>query len=56
MTAQTNLYIQHSSPAAQKRQRARRRHELLNTVLEGLATLGIGASFIVCAILFLCII
>ncbi|MBR4701642.1 MAG: hypothetical protein IKP19_08130 [Oscillospiraceae bacterium] len=54
MTAQTNLYIQPST--ARSKQNARRRRELISVILDGLATMGIGVSFIACAILFLCII
>lgn len=36
-----------------RRERARR-YELINAIVEGLVTLGIGASFILCSILFLC--
>ena len=56
MTAQPNLYIQPSAAAARKRRQAHRRRELIRTVFEALTTLGIGASFILCAILFLCVI
>lgn len=34
--------------------RARRRRMLVNTVLEGLATIGLGTCFILCAVLIIC--
>lgn len=56
MIAQTNLYIQPASAATLRRRQLRRRRELFRTIFEGLSTLGIGAGFILCAILFLCVI
>ena len=56
MTAQAYPYIRSRSAAAQRRRQRRRRYELINAVLEAIVTLGIGAGFIVCSILFLCVI
>ena len=38
-----------------RRKQLRRRYEILNTALEAILTLGIGACFVVCTILLLCI-
>ncbi len=56
MTAQTNPYISPRCAAARKRQQFRRRKELISFLFECLVTMGIGASFIFCSILFLCVI
>ncbi len=38
------------TPEQAARARARRRRALVNTLLEALATLGLGACFILCAV------
>ncbi len=38
------------------RVRARRRRALRNTLLEALTTIGLGACFILCAILVMCVV
>ena len=43
------------SPALRKRQLRRRRFEMLSFVVEAFVTVGIMVSFLLCAILFLCI-
>lgn len=43
------------SPAQAARARARRRRALVNTLLEALATVGLGACFILCALAVLCV-
>lgn len=37
------------------RRRIRRRKIILNTVLEGLTTIGLGVCFILCAVMVLCV-
>ena len=44
-----------ASPAGAARLRARRRRAFWNTILEGLATIGLGACFILCAVAVLCL-
>ena len=34
--------------------RRRRRKAMMNTLLEGLATIGLSASFVLCAVMVLC--
>ena len=41
------------SPERAARLRARRRRALVNTLLEALATIGLGACFILCAVMIL---
>ena len=55
-TMELNRYPRCTASAAVRRRQRRRRYELFNTILEALVTLGIGASFILCSIIFLCII
>ena len=43
-------------PAQAARERTRRRRALANTLLEALATIGLGATFILCAVMILCIV
>lgn len=52
MSAQTMTMYERQRAAERRRQR--RRAELLNTLTEAAATIGIGASFIVCSVLLLC--
>ena len=44
------------SPEQAARLRARRRKRLLNTLLEALTTVGLGACFILCAVMLLCVV
>ena len=44
------------SPALQKRQIRRNRYEMLSFLLEAFVTIGIMVSFLLCAIVFLCIV
>ncbi len=53
MSTQT-LTMNRRQEAAAARRRQRRRAELLDTLTEAAATIGIGASFIACSILLLC--
>ena len=41
------------TPAQAARLRARRRRALLNTLLEALTTMGLGACFILCAVMIM---
>ena len=43
------------NPEQSARNRARRRRALVNTLLEALATVGLGACFILCAVMLMCI-
>ena len=43
------------TPEQTVRARARRRRALVNTLLEALATLGLGVCFILCAVMLLCV-
>ena len=44
-----------SRPELAARRRARRRRALWNTILEALATLGLGAAMFLCAVMILCV-
>ena len=54
MTAQTMTAHGRTPEAMAARRRRRRRAELLDTVKEAAATIGIGVSFIACSILLIC--
>ena len=43
------------TPEQAARARARRRRALVNTLLEALATVGLGLCFILCAVMVLCV-
>ena len=43
------------TPKQTARVRARRRRALVNTILEALATVGLGLCFILCAVMVLCV-
>lgn len=43
------------TPAQAARRRARRRRVLLNTLAEAMATIGLGACFLLCAVMVLCV-
>lgn len=43
------------SPERAARLRARRRRALANTLLEALATIGLGACFVLCAVMVMCL-
>ena len=43
------------TPEQAARARARRRRALVNTILEALATVGLGLCFILCAVMVLCV-
>lgn len=43
------------TPEQAARARARRRRVFFNTLLEALATLGLGACFILCAVMLMCL-
>lgn len=45
-----------TTPAIRKRQRQHRGFELVSFVLEAFVTVGILVSFLLCAVLFLCIV
>ena len=45
-----------TNPAVRKRQRNYRGFELISFVLEAFVTVGILVSFLLCAVLFLCIV
>lgn len=44
------------TPEQAARDRARRRRALANTLLEALATIGLGASFILCAVMIMALV
>lgn len=46
---------QPQTPEQAARARARRRKVLVNTLLEALTTVGLGACFILCAVCILCL-
>ncbi len=56
MTTQTMTLNRGPVSAARKRRLYRRRLELLAALFEVLVTIGIGACFLICAILVLCVI
>ena len=43
------------SPERAARLRARRRKALANTLLEALTTIGLGACFVLCAVMVMCL-
>ncbi len=43
-----------AQPARSARARARRRRAILNTLGEALFTIGLGACFILCAVMMMC--
>ncbi len=54
-TATIRVLPQRQSPEQAARARARRRRALANTLLEALATVGLGACFILCAVVVMCV-
>lgn len=44
-----------ANPVPAEQRRARRRQAMWNTLLEALATIGLGACFILCAVMVLCV-
>ena len=53
----TNVIRMVPAPAARRlaaRRRARRRRALWNMLLEALTTIGLGACYILCAVMVLC--
>ena len=57
MTNTMTIRMLPAAPRAEQlaRRRAKRRKALLNTLLEALATIGLGACFVLCAVLVLCV-
>ena len=44
------------TPTKLARRRARRRKALLNTLMEAMATIGLGVCFVLCAVMVLCVV
>lgn len=45
-----------TAPERKALRRARRRRAICNTILEALTTIGLGACFILCAVMIICVV
>ncbi len=58
MTMQPTIRLLPPRPTPEQlaRRRAKRRKALRNTILEALATIGLGTCFILCAVMLVCVV
>ena len=54
MSTYTMTVNRRNAAALEARRRQRRRAELIDTLAEAAATIGIGVSFIACSVLLIC--